>query len=706
MSDKDERRAGRPPARKPRGSAGGAKPKPKPTTKPKAEPKAGKPKPPAGKPAAAKAKPKPKPKPTRTSKPAAGTTRAKLKATTKPRSTGTPRAASTSRGGSRPSGTRRPATPRRDGRPVARPRSYRAPTRVPLASSGMRMKAMMVTIAVLVSLFAGRLVQVQVFDTEAYAASASRQTTTSIPLLPTRGTITDRNGNLLAASEPAVAVTADPTLTRERAREIADILITHLGGERADYLPALTKPDTRFVYVAKKVPAHTYDQISADLVEADIYGIFRESDPIRTYPAGTVAANVIGFTGGDEGRGLAGFEFAYDEQLTGQAGSEVYESAPNGSRIPLGANVITPAVDGTSYQLTIDAELQWTAEQRLAEAVRGAKAESGSVVMLDVTTGEVLALANYPSFDATDPGKADTANLGNRALTDPLEPGSVQKVLTFAALADAGMATPDTRVQVPASVRSADHRITDSFAHGDIQLTARGVIAKSSNIGTVLMAREMPSEQLSQYLYDFGLGAPTGIELPGEAGGSVPKGDMASYTHDQIAFGQGLSLTPLQNAAALASVINGGVYHKPTIVASGTDAEGNAVEIPRTEPRRVISEEASEMVRDVTQSVLAEGGTGVHLELESYTSGGKTATAQRVDPSCGCYRGYTASWMQYAPADDPKVLVLVTIDRPIQGRYGGTLAGPVAKDLLNYALPRFSIPPQDDPAPPDEPLDW
>lgn len=560
--------------------------------------------------------------------------------------------------------------------------------------------------AVVLSLFAGRLVQVQIFDTEAYAASASRQNTRSVPLLPVRGEITDRHGQVLAASEPAVAVTADPTLTSEHATEIADIVVRHLGGSREDYLPSLTKPDSRFAYVAKKVPAAVYDDLAADLDAAGIYGIFRESDPIRTYPAGTVAANVVGFTGGDEGRGLAGFEYYADESLAGTAGSEVYEVAPNGSRIPLGTNVLTPAVDGTNYQLTLDAELQWTTEQRLAHAVRDAKAASGSAIVMNVNTGEVLALANYPSFDSSRPGASDAEQLGNRALTDPLEPGSVQKILTIAALADAGLVTPDTRVVVPASVASGDHRITDSFAHGEIRLTARGVVAKSSNIGTVLLARQMKSEDLSAYLRSFGLGSRTGIELPGESVGTLPDGGMASYTHDQIAFGQGLSVTPIQNAAALAAVLNGGIYHQPTIIAQATDASGNPVELERAEPRRVISEEASAMVREMSQAVLAEGGTGVHLNLASYTSGGKTATAQRVDPDCGCYRGFTASWMQFAPLDDPELLVLVTIDQPVNGRYGGTLAGPVAQDVLSYALPRYDVLPQEEPEPPSRPLEW
>lgn len=586
-----------------------------------------------------------------------------------------------------------------------RSRTHRGVRRLPLARSGPRVVGMLIVLIVVFTVFVGRLIEIQAFDAQAYAASAAEQTRRSLPLYAVRGAITDRNGQTLAKTEPAVAVTADPTLTVGEAPKIAELLVRHLGGTAADYLPKLTKANARFVYLKRKVPTATYEELVADLRAQKLSGIFRESDPIRKHPAPTIATNVVGFTGGDKGEGLAGIEYSMNNELKGVPGREIYDIAPNGSRIPLGNNVLTPAVNGTNLQLTIDADVQWTLQRRLAQAVDQAKAKTGTAVVMNVKTGEVLAMANYPTFDATAIAAAKTDDRGNRAVTDAYEPGSVQKVLTMAALVDGGFATPDTKVRVPERVASADRYITDSFDHDSINLTARGVVAKSSNIGTVLLARQIPKKKLNDYYRAFGLGKKTGIELPGEAAGRLPGDAMADYTRDQVSFGQGLSMTSIQEAAALSAAINGGTYHRPTIIKQATDSTGKAVELPKQESRQVISAESSAKVRDMTAATMAEGGTGVRLRLNSYPSGGKTGTAQRVDPTCGCYRGFTASWMQFAPLDDPQILVLVIIDQPVEGRYGGALAGPVARDILDYTLPRYGILPSD-PTPPARSQTW
>nr|WP_231747950.1 penicillin-binding protein 2 [Auraticoccus cholistanensis] len=561
----------------------------------------------------------------------------------------------------------------------------------------MRIRVVLIAMAVLVSLCAGRLFQLQALDSSAYAQSAAEKMQYTMTLHPSRGTITDRNGLVLARSETAVDVTADPTHTTEDAAEIADVLVAHLGGEPADYLEPLTREGTRFVYLARKVPSATYQRLAVDLQERGLYGVFRESNPIRTYPGGTVAANVVGFVNG-ENEGAAGFEYSMNRELAGVEGSEVYERDAQGNKIPLGTQEITPAVNGTSYQLTIDSELQWMAERRLAQEVEKADAASGTVVMMNVRTGEVLAMANYPSFDAAQPGEADPEDLGNRAVTDALEPGSVQKVLTFAALLDAGLITPETKVTIPTSVASGDGRITDADDYTGARLTATGVLAKSANTGTVMLSRDMSKEDLARYLRSFGLGARTGIELPGEATGFVPGPDMEDYTFDQISFGQGLSVTPIQYTAAVAGILNGGVYNPPTVIRSATDKDGEPVEVPRGEPRRVISPEASTQIAQMMEAVTGEGGTGVSVQLDSYRTGGKTATAERFDSGCNCYRGYTSGYMGFAPAEDPQIVTFVQIDRPASGRYGSVVAGPVYKDLTQLALQRYAIRPSTTPA--------
>jgi cell division protein FtsI (penicillin-binding protein 3) len=267
--------------------------------------------------------------------------------------------------------------------------------RLPLASAHRRLHVLLIAVAMALSLCGGRLLQLQGFDSSSYTAEALTRT---LPLLPARGELTDRNGLVLASTQPAVAVTADPKLTAPRAAEFASVLAGHLGMTEAELMPLLTKTGTRFVYLKKKVPALTYSALAADLSGRDLHGVFRESDPIRTYPNGSVGASVVGFVGAD-GKGLAGLERTLNAQLAGVEGKETYESAPNGSKIPLGQSSITPARNGLSFQLTLDSEVQWIAERRLAEQVAKTRADSGFAIVMDVKTGQLIALANSPTYD-------------------------------------------------------------------------------------------------------------------------------------------------------------------------------------------------------------------------------------------------------------------------------------------------------------------
>ena len=424
----------------------------------------------------------------------------------------------------------------------------RPPLRLPLASAPRRLHVLLIAIAMALSLCAGRLLQLQGFDSSSYKADALTRT---LPLLPARGELTDRNGLVLASTQPAVAVTADPTLTAPRAAEFASVLAGHLGMSEAELMPPLTKTGTRFVYLKKKVPALTYSALATDLASRDLHGIFRESDPIRTYPNGSVGASVVGFVGAD-GDGLAGLERTLNAQLAGVEGKETYESAPNGSKIPLGQRSITPARNGLSFQLTLDSEVQWAAERRLAEQVAKTRADSGFAIVLDVKTGQVIALANAPSYDSSRPQAARSEDRGNRAISAPYEPGSVQKVLTAAALIDSGTANPSTRVIIPGRLASGGRSIKDHFSHGVLRYTMRGVIADSSNIGTALLARQLDKQRLHDYLVSFGLGSTTSLELPGESAGIIPKPDMTDSQRDQISFGQAIAVTGIQEAAAVA----------------------------------------------------------------------------------------------------------------------------------------------------------
>lgn len=589
----------------------------------------------------------------------------------------------------------------------------------------------MVVVALLVSVSVGRAFQLQAIEAQAFAGEAASKMQFTRELPATRGSITDRNGVVLASTEPAMMITVDPDMVMtngadkrypmsERKQEerkaapaaVAAILAEHLRMKEADLLELVqaTKEDgsnSRYEIVAKKVPAEVWTRIQADMragIDGDgkrpWHGLHAELDPIRTYPNRALASNVLGFVNG-EGLGVAGLEGALEEDLDGESGQSIYDSSRYG-RIPLGTNVLTPPVDGNNYTLTIDSDLQWVAEQALADGMGQSGAKTGMAMVMNVNTGELLAMANGPSFDPSAPGDAENGDRGNRSVTDAYEPGSVQKVLTMAALADAGMVTPDTEVIVPPQIASGGRNVRDAFSHGTIKLTARGVIAQSSNIGTIQLARQMDKDTLSQYLSEFGLGRKPNSGLPAETSGSLPGGDMADFTRDQISFGQGLSASPLQMAAAVAAVANGGVYHQPSIIKSAARADGTPIELPTPLERRVVSEEASESVLDMMEAVISQIGNGQRT-IPGYRTAGKSGTAQRFDPKCKCYNGFTASFVGVAPAEDPQLLVYVVLDQPKNGNLGSQLALPVVNNILQAALPRYNVLPSTTPAP-EQPL--
>lgn len=613
-------------------------------------------------------------------------------------------------------GERRPPGPRPRSRPVparlpttrtrtrtgsrTRVRGRRRPVlRLPLAPATRRLHVVLVVAAMALSLCAGRLLQLQGFDSSNYPADALLRT---LPLLPARGEITDRNGLMLASTQPAVAVTADPTLLTGRVPEVAEIVSRHLNMPTAELRPLLTKPDTHFVYLKKQVPALTYSALAAELSSAKIYGVFREADPVRTYPGRAVGSSVVGFVGAD-GKGQGGLELKYNTDLAGVEGEQTFESAPNGSRIPLGDSSLKPATNGMNYQLTLDSEVQWAAERRLAAAVKQTGADSAFAIVMDVKTGHLLALANAPGFDPNALKESDKDHRGNRAVSEPYEPGSVQKVLTAAALIDSGTADPETRVVVPPKVRTDSGPIGDAFSHDTIRLNLRGIIALSSNIGTVLLARQMDTGVLRDYLMSFGLGARTGIEVPGESRGIVPGADMPDYQRDRVAFGQSISVTGVQQVAAVAGIINGGVYHPPTLVKGATDAEGRSVPVEHQPPRRVVSTATSAQVRDLMGAVIDSENGQRKLKLDGYTSGGKTGTAQRaVD---GGYSGYVTSFIGFAPLDDPRIITYVVVTNPRRGDTGTATAVPTYQDLMTFVLPRYSVLPDARPHDP-RPTEW
>ncbi|HEX6249671.1 MAG TPA: penicillin-binding protein 2 [Nocardioidaceae bacterium] len=575
-------------------------------------------------------------------------------------------------------------------------------------TSLLRLRVGFVLIAMVVSVFGARLFQLQGIDAKAYAARAEAVGLQSVTLPATRGAIRDRNGEPLAESADGLMVVADPTMTADDAQEIAKIVARHLDVDYFEMLERLRKPDTQFQYLARRVPADDARALVDRLDELGYEGVDTRRDPVRTYPAKDVAANVLGFMDSD-GKPIQGFEVFFDDMLSGKDGSATFETG-GGQRLPLGDNSVVEPVDGQDLTLTIDRDVQWYTQRVLRQAVQGSGGASGAAVVLDSRTGEVLALADHPTFDANAPMLVkDTEDLGARSVHDVYEPGSVQKVLTAASLIDAGKVSPDTRITVPGQIQRQDRVIGDYWDHGKLRLTLTGVIAKSSNIGTVLAADEFSPDELHGYLSEFGLGRPTSVGFPNESAGLLPAWESWSQINqDTISFGQGVSVTALQMAAAVNAVANGGVLVQPSLVkGEATNVYGDVVGSDTSTSTRVISEQAARETAEMMEAVTdPEKGTAPAAAIEGYRVAGKTGTAQRVGKDCGCYDGtFTVSFAGFAPADDPRFLVYIVVQDPKNGGGGGSVGGPAFHKIMSYLLRKYAVPPTGAPAP-DNPVEW
>jgi cell division protein FtsI (penicillin-binding protein 3) len=354
-------------------------------------------------------------------------------------------------------------------------------------------------------------------------------------------------------------------------------------------------------------------------------------------------------------------------------------------------------VDGKDLATTIDRDLQFYSQRVLRDAVQRSGADSGLVIVMDTLTGQVLTLADHPTFDANNPGESPKADRGSRAMSDVYEPGSVQKVLTVAGLLDAGLVTPRTRLTVPNVLQTGNDRpIRDWFSHETMQWTLAGVIAQSSNIGTVLAANKFGPGQLRAYLTAFGLGQRTNVGIRGESPGILPgEGVWNSQIEDRIDFGQSLSVNALQMTAAVNTVANDGVRISPSLVqGSATTDSGLQVGTDHTTRTRVVSQLAAQQTARMMEGVVdPDTGTAPRAAVEGYRVAGKTGTAQRVDEECGCYEGTTVSFAGFAPADDPRFTVYVAVHDPKHGEGGGSLAGPVFSKVMAFALRRYGVPP-------------
>ncbi|MFJ5838724.1 peptidoglycan D,D-transpeptidase FtsI family protein [Streptomyces shenzhenensis] len=617
-------------------------------------------------------------------------------------------------------GGRRPPGP--GARPARRPIPPRpGPSALRLGSPRPRLRMVSLALTLVLIAFVVRLLQVQAVDASAYAAKAEQNRYVVHTLTAERGGITDRNGVSLAVSEDADDITADPTMfTRKQLgiddgpEQAAALLAPILGRDQADLVRKLrpANKELRYVKLAGRQTPQVWKQIKdlrralATKAEKDkstvnvLAGVFSDPSSQRVYPNGDLAAGILGWVNA-EGKGGGGIEQQLNKQLSGKDGKIRYAQS-GGRQVPTAGSTETPAVPGSDIELTIDRDIQWAAQNAITKQVKKSKADRGYVIVQDTRTGEILAMANSPGFDPNDLSKADASLMGNAALQDAYEPGSTAKVMSMAAVLEENAATPLTHVEVPNRLHRGDRLFQDDIDHETWYLTLNGVLAKSSNIGTILATGQLGKTQpaanqvLYSYLRKFGIGSYTGLGFPGETKGILAApGDWSTSQQYTIPFGQGVSINALQAASVYSTIANDGVRIEPTLVRGERGADGRFAPAPQPEKTRVVSEKTASTLAQMLESVVDdEQGTGAKARIPGYRVAGKTGTANRVDPATGKYRGYTSSFAGFAPADSPRVTVYCAIQNATSGSYfGGQICGPIYKEVMEFALKTLQVPP-------------
>ncbi|MEU5333883.1 penicillin-binding protein 2 [Streptomyces asoensis] len=623
---------------------------------------------------------------------------------------------------SRPaSAQRRPGPGARPARRPAASAPRPAPRVLRLGSPRPRLRMVGLALALVLIAFVVRLLQVQAVDASTYAAKAEQNRYVGQVLTAERGEITDRTGVAFASSVDAYDITADPTMfTREQLKvgdgpeQAAALLAPILGQDQAALVRNLRPADAslRYVRLAGRQTPQVWKQIK-DLraalsakSETDkstvnvLAGVFSVPSSKRVYPNGNLAAGILGWVNAD-GKGGGGIEQQLNATLSGKDGKIRYAQS-GGRQVPTVGSTETPAVAGSDVELTIDRDIQWAAQNAITDQVKESRADRGYVIVQDNRTGEILAMANSPGFDPNDLTRADSAAMGNASVQDAYEPGSTAKVMSMAAVLEENAATPLTHVTVPNRLHRGDRLFQDDIDHATWYLTLNGVLAKSSNIGTILATGQLGKTQtaanrvLYSYLRKFGIGSQTGLGFPGETSGILaPPGKWSTSQQYTIPFGQGMSLNALQAASVYSTIANGGVRVAPTLVRGTKGPDGRFTPAEAPARTRVVSQKTAKTLAQMLESVVDDQeGTGAKARIPGYRVAGKTGTANRVDPATGTYKGYTSSFAGFAPADNPRVTVYCAIQNATQGSYfGGQICGPVFKQVMEFALKTLQVPP-------------
>jgi len=554
-----------------------------------------------------------------------------------------------------------------------------------------------VAIAIVIFLLFGlRLIEIQAIRASGYVKKAEVELSKSATLLAPRGTIYDINGVELARSISAMNIAVDQTVVNDPAAA-AKVVAPILNMTPSQLQPDLTG-ERRYVLIAKDITPETWRQVNQaikdyntqilktkDGISKRIGGFVPERSFIRDYPSGKLTSSLIGITN-DQGSGASGIESSLNSLLAGTNGKYVYANG-RGNIIPGSEQVSVEAKSGTSVRLTIDRDVQWVAQNAISQAVASSRAESGTVIVMDPKTGAILAQASAPTFDPNISSTITLNKLRNPAVQEVYEPGSTGKVITVAAALQEGLVTPQSVFTIPYKMKVADEYFHDHEKHPTQRLTTTGLLAVSSNTGSIQIGQKLGKDTLYNYLRKFGIGQSTNSKLPGESAGILhPVKEWSGTSLPTIAFGQGYSLTAMQATSVFATIANDGVRVPPSILAGVVDESGKYTPAKESESVRVLSSQTASNMRAMMESVVSSNGTAPSAAISGYRIAGKTGTANRFNSACKCYSGYTASFIGFAPADQPKYVISVTIQDPKGMHWGGVLAGPVFKKVMSFVL--------------------
>ncbi len=549
-----------------------------------------------------------------------------------------------------------------------------------------RLVALLAGMALALGGIVARLAVLQVRESGAYAALGVEQRLRTEQLGARRAEILDRSGSPLAITLDARDVYANPRLVTDpdgEAGQLSDLLAV----PRPDVLAALTDPQTTFAYVARGVSP----DVATSVADLALPGIGLLPSERRYYPSGSLAAQVVGVVNVD-GVGITGLERQYDASLSGTPGARTVELSGMGQEIAGGVQIDQEPQPGPDLQLTIDRQMQFQAQRYLRQAVDANHARGGTVIVMDPASGDIYAMATYPTFDPNAFAGVDEGLLVNRAVTDTWEPGSVNKTITAAAALESGTVRTTDTFRVPATRTIEGYTIHDAEPHALERMTLGDIIAHSSNVGISMVADRVGSERLQQTFQSFGYGSPTGVGFPGEAAGLMPPaGPWSELTRATVSFGAGVAVSPLQMATVYATIANGGTYVQPRLVRATVAPDGTATPVPAGDHHRVLGTATTHTLTEML-AYAVQDGTGYNAQIGGYQVAGKTGTAKKVDASGRYTNRYVASFIGFLPASRPRVVVAAIIDEP-DTIYGGVAAAPLFQHVARYAIQRLGIEP-------------